>query len=393
MLKNIRKYSVVTESDTDNKIIQGDSSYVLPYLRNQYEGKIRCVYIDPPYNNGEKYTHYDDQSSHEDWIKNITLILNKIKPLMTQNGSIWISVDDSEVHYLKVAADKVFGRKNFVTTVVWQQRTTRENRKVFSNNHEYILVYSTDKKLFSKNRNLLPITREILARYKNPDNDHRGLWQSVSANVQAGHAVASQFYEIISPSGKKHSPPNGRCWIYNEKRMLQEIKNNNIWFGKNGDCVPRVKRFLTDAKSGVTPETLWLAEDVGTNEKAKKHILKLFPNKPVFDTPKPERLIKRILDIATDEGDLVLDAFVGSGSTVSVAHKMKRKYIGIDIGSHIIDYAVNRLQLVVKGEGDGISKDVQWEGGGGFKFYKAIKKHKTNHSTAPPVITSGDLNK
>lgn len=375
MLKKIKKHSMATKLYRKNKIIHGDSFDVLDSLNGGYKGKIRCIYIDPPYNNGEKYTHYDDQSSHEEWVDNITSILEKLKPLMSSDGSIWISIDDSEVHYLKVAADKIFGRKNFITTIIWQQRTTRENRKVFSNNHEYILVYSSDKKLFSKSRNLLPITDEILARYKNPDNDSRGLWQSVSANVQAGHAVASQFYEIISPSGKKHSPPNGRCWVYNEGRMMQEIKNNNIWFGKNGDCVPRIKRFLLNAKQGVTPETIWLGKDVGTNKDAKKHILKLFQDKPVFDTPKPEALIKKILDIATDEDDIVLDAFLGSGSTISTAHKMNRRYIGIDIGDHIIEYAVKRLQLVISGESGGVSNDVCWKGGGGFEFYKAIKKH------------------
>ncbi|MGZ8183395.1 MAG: site-specific DNA-methyltransferase [Methylobacter sp.] len=375
MLEKIKEHSITTNTDRENKIIHGDSFDVLDSLNGQYKNKIKCIYIDPPYNNGEKYTHYDDQSTHEDWINNITAILKKLKPLLTTDGSIWISIDDSEVHYLKVAADKIFERKNFVTTIIWQQRTTRENRKVFSNNHEYILVYSANKKQFERSRNLLPINDEILARYKNPDNDPRGLWQSVSANVQAGHAVASQFYEVISPSGKKHLPPNGRCWSYNKSRMLKEIQDNNIWFGVNGDCVPRIKKFLVTAKTGVTPETIWLGKDVGTTKEAKKHILKLFQDMPVFDTPKPERLIQRILDIASNENDIVLDAFIGSGSTLSTAHKMNRQYIGIDVGNHIIDYAVKRLQLVVEGEDGGISKDICWKGGGGFDFYKFIKTH------------------
>lgn len=394
MLKKIKKYSISTKPCSENKIIHGDSFDVLDVLYSQYAGKIRCIYIDPPYNNGEAYTHYNDQYGHEEWLDNITSILKKLKPLMSMNGSIWISIDDSEVHYLKVEADKIFGRKNFVTTIIWQQRMSRENRKVFSNNHEYILVYSTDKKLFSKSRNLLPVTDEILSRYKNPDNDPRGLWQSVSANVQAGHAVSSQFYEIISPSGKVHSPPNGRCWVYNEKRMTEEIKKNNVWFGANGNCVPRIKKFLFDSKPGVTPETIWLGKDVGTSEEAKKHILDLFQDKPVFDTPKPEKLIKRILDIATDEDDWVLDAFLGAGSTVSTAHKMGRRYIGIDIGSHIIEYPVKRLQLVVEGEQGGISKDVHWKGGGGFEFYNAIRMHNSMlNSNSDIVVTSYSADK
>lgn len=374
MLKKIDKHSTSKKSSSNNLIIQGDNLEVLDFLRRNYSSKVKCIYIDPPYNNGESYTHYEDQSSHEEWLKYISLILKKLKPLLRKDGSIWISIDDSEVHYLKVEADKTFGRNNFITTIIWQQRTTRENRKLFSNNHEYILVYCNDKKSFSQARNLLPVTDEILARYKNPDNDPRGLWQSVSANVQAGHAVKSQFYEIISPSGKKHTPPNGRCWVYNKKRMEQEIKNNNIWFGMDGNAVPRIKKFLVDAKPGVTPETIWLGKDVGTTKIAKKHILKLFPNKPVFDTPKPEQLVRRILEIATNEGDLVLDAFLGSGSTASTAHKMGRQYIGIESGSHIVEYAVKRLKLVINGEDGGISPDVGWKGGGDFNFYKKIKE-------------------
>ena len=219
MLKKIAKYSVSGNCQHDNKIIHGDNIEVLDCLNASYRGEVKCIYIDPPYNNGEVYTHYNDKFNHEEWIENIVSTLGKLKPLLRQDGSLWISIDDNEAHYLKVAADKVFGRNNFVTTIIWQQRTTRENRKVFSNNHEYILVYCLDKKLFSQSRNLLPITEEILSRYKNPDSDPRGVWQSVSANVQAGHAVISQFYEIVSPSGKIHYPPNGRCWIYNQVRM------------------------------------------------------------------------------------------------------------------------------------------------------------------------------
>lgn len=375
MLKKIAKHSVSGKHHHNNKIIQGDNIEVLEHLGEAYREKVKCIYIDPPYNNGEKYTHYDDQLNHDEWLENIVSTLKQLKPLLRKDGSIWISIDDNEVHYLKVAADKVFGRSNFVTTIIWQQRTTRENRKVFSNNHEYILVYCVDSKSFSEKRNLLPVTEEILSRYKNPDNDPRGLWQSVSANVQAGHAVGSQFYEIISPTGKIHNPPNGRCWVYNQDRMEREIKENNIWFGVSGAGVPRIKKYLVDAKSGVTPETIWLGNDVGTNKQAKKHILKLFPDKPVFDTPKPEQLIKRIFDIATDEGDLILDAYLGSGSTASTAHKMNREYIGIESGSHIVEYVSRRLQLVIDGEQGGISKDVNWSGGGAFEFHRVVKRH------------------
>ena len=368
-LKYVEEYSSGNKSK-ENIIIHGDNNNVLNCLKSSFEGKIKCIYIDPPYNNGEKYHHYNDQDSHQNWLNGISATLKLLKPFLTKDGSIWISIDESEMHYLKVAADNIFGRINFVSTIVWQQRTTRENRSIFSNNHEYILVYCINPVEFKKSRNLSPITEDILKRYKNPDNDSRGVWQSVSVNVQDGHAVKSQFYKVIAPNGKEHLPPNGRCWIYNEFRMKEEISKNNIWFGKDGNGVPRVKKFLNDTQKGLTPETLWLAEISGTNKKAKKHLLELFPTNKVFDTPKPEQLIRQILNIATKEGDTVLDCYLGSGSTISAAHKLNRKYVGIEKGNHILGLVVERMKQVIQGEKGGISKTVHWKGGGGFSFYK-----------------------
>jgi len=359
--------------NSNNMIIQSNNGDALDMLSTELKGKVKCIYIDPPYNNGETYTHYNDDLKHEIWLKQITSTLSKLKQLLANDGSIWISIDDNEMHYLKVAADKVFGRENFITTIVWQQRTTRENRKVFSNNHEYILVYSVDPKAFKMSRNLLPLTDEVLGRYNNPDNDPRGVWQSVSANVQAGHATQGQFYVIKSPQGKEHNPPNGRCWVYNETRMKEELSKNNLWFGKNGMGVPRIKKFLKNSVNlGLTPETLWTAELSGTNLSAKKHMLELFPKKIVFDTPKPEQLIKRIFDISTKRGDLVLDAYLGSGTTAAVAHKMDRRYIGIEAGDHI-EFALQRLVKVIEGEAGGISRDLKWSGGDGFQFYRTVR--------------------
>lgn len=301
-----------------------------------------------------------------------------MKPLLRQDGSIWISIDDNEVHYLKVMADQIFGRKNFITTIIWQQRTSRENRSVFSNNHEYILVYAKNPKLFKKSRNLLPPTKEMIDRYKNIDNDPRGPWQSVSVNVQDGHASKNQFYDIVAPNGKVHKPPKGRCWVYNKERMENEIQMNNIWFGLDGNGVPRRKKFLDLNNLGATPETIWLGDDVGTNKIAKKNLIKLFPDNNIFDTPKPEKLIKRIFDISTNEGDLVLDAYLGSGTTTAVAQKMNRKYIGIEQGDHIVEYVVQRMKKVIDGENTGISKNVRWKGGGGFTYYELLKDNKEN---------------
>lgn len=364
------------DKDKDSKtnlIIKGDNLKVLKKLLPDFNKKVKCIYIDPPYNNGESYNHYDDDYTHQAWLDEMTETLFSLKPFLTEDGSIWISIDDSEMHYLKIAADKVFGRHNFVTTIIWQQRTTRENRSVFSNNHEYILVYCINQTEFKNSRNLLPVTQDILKRYKNPDNDPRGDWQSISANVQDGHAVPSQYYDIIAPNGKVHSPPNGRCWSYNKERMDNEISNNNIWFGKDGNGVPRIKKFLNGKSRGLTPETLWLGNIAGTNKSAKKHFLQMFPNEKVFDTPKPEELIKLILEIATNENDIVLDCYLGSGTTISTAHKMNRQYIGIEKGDHITDIVLERMNQVVNGEQGGISQIINWNGGGNFTFKKTYK--------------------
>ena len=354
-----------------NILIHGNNKNVLAELWPEYGSKIKCIYIDPPYNNGETYHYYDDNLAQGNWLKDIRQVLELLKPLLAKDGSIWISIDDSEMAYLRIEADRIFGRENFAGTIIWQQRKSRENRAVFSCNHEYILVYAKDIKQFKKTRRLLPVGEDFIKnKYKNPDNDPRGPWQSVTANVQAGHAVASQFYTVISPNGIKHNPPKGRCWIYNEERMQREIAEGNIWFGKDGSNTPRVKKFLKDAKIGLTPETIWLADEVGTSDSAKKQLMTLFPdNENIFETPKPEELLRRIIEIASDEGDFVLDCYIGSGTTIAVAHKLNRKYIGIEIGKQMSELVVRRMNQVICGEKSGISKSIKWQGGGNFIFY------------------------
>lgn len=369
--------SVGTE-ECQNILIHGDNKDVLPELLSDYSDGIKCIYIDPPYNNGEVYHYYDDNATQGNWLRGMRRVLNLLKPLLTKDGSIWISIDDSEMAYLRVEADKIFGRDNFAGTIIWQQRKSRENRAVFSCNHEYILVYAKNIKEFKKKRNLLPVGKDFInSKYKNPDNDPRGPWQSVTANVQDGHAVESQFYTIISPTGVKHNPPKGRCWIYNEERMKREIAEGNIWFGKDGSNTPRVKKFLRDAKLGLTPETIWLADEVGTSDSAKKQLMTLFPEKEnIFETPKPEELLKRIIEIASNEGDYVLDCFLGSGTSIAVAHKLNRHYIGIELGSQMSELVVRRMNKVIEGESSGISKVVGWQGGGDFVFFN-IDKNST----------------
>jgi len=362
---------------TGNLLIHGDNLNSLTKLHDVFAGQIRSVYLDPPYNNGESYKHYFDSMGHEEWLSSVAARFRAIKPLLANNGSIWVSIDDSELHYLKVAADEVFGRENFIGTIVWERRTTRENRKVFSRNHEYILSYAKDINAWAAFRNAMPITTDIENRYKNPDNDPRGGWQSVSANVQDGHATPQQFYSIKAPNGRLHEAPKGRCWIYTKPKMLEEIKKGNIWFGKDGNGVPRVKKFLKERVDGVTPETLWRAHEVGTTTDAKKHLIQLFNAKTLFDTPKPEQLIQRILHISSNPGDIVLDAYLGSGTTAAVAHKMGRIYVGLENGSHLETHCVHRLEQVINGELGGISSTVGWAGGGGFDFYRATKNGST----------------
>lgn len=362
--------------DCQNILIHGDNKDVLSELCPEFASRIRCIYIDPPYNNGETYHYYDDNNTQGDWLRDMRRVLNLLKPLLSKDGSIWISIDDSEMAYLRIEADKIFGRENFAGTIIWQQRKSRENRAVFSCNHEYILVYAKDIKEFKKKRNLLPVDEDYInSKYKNPDNDPRGPWQSVTANVQSGHAVPSQFYTVVSPTGVKHDPPKGRCWIYNEERMKREIAEGNIWFGKDGSNTPRVKKFLLDAKIGLTPETIWLADEVGTSDSAKKQLMALFPDKDnIFETPKPEELLKRIIEIASDEGDYVLDCYIGSGTTIATAHKLSRHYIGIEIGYQMSELVVKRMNKVIGGENSGISELVGWQGGGDFVFYNFDKK-------------------
>jgi len=348
-------------------LILGDNQKVLKDIKDTYEHQVSLIYIDPPYNRGDDFKFYKDTKNHDEWLEWMRTAILELRGFLSAEGSIWISIDDFEMAYLKVCCDEIFGRENFVSTIVWQKRNTRENRKIFSNNHEYVLVYAKDINKFKKKRNLLPATQKLLDRYKNPDNDTRGPWQSVTLSVQAGHAVKSQFYTIVSPTGKKHKPPKGRCWIYNEDRMQEEIKNNNIWFGSDGNGVPRLKKILDVSKLGVVPETLWNVEFAGSTKEAKQELLALeIYDEDVFDTPKPEQLIYRIMQIATNENDLVLDCFMGSGTTAAVAHKFGRNYIGIELNKKVYKYASERLKKVCNGESGGISSALEWNGGGEY---------------------------
>jgi adenine-specific DNA-methyltransferase len=366
--------SCIGEPRTGSAIVHGENLAVLDSLGDTIEGRVKCIYIDPPYNNAEVYRHYDDRLSRRVWLDRMTHRLKVLKETLMADGSLWVSIDDSELHSLRQIGDDVFGTENFISTLVWNHRKTRENRRPFSTNHEYILCFARNAEAFKRSRNLLAAPSEILVRYKNPDKDPKGAWQSVSANVQDGHATKSQFYTLVAPNGRLHQPPKGRCWVYNQLKMEAEIRAGRVYFGRDGDAVPRLKKYLSETKIGIAPSTLWMADEVGTTDSAKKHLMSLLTKEAVFDTPKPEGLVSRILHIASNPGDLILDAYLGSGTTASVAMKMGRNFLGIEQGSHIATHCVKRLQLVHGGEAGGISPMVGWQGGGSCAFYSHRSK-------------------
>ena len=365
------KHRVSDNDIFDNRLIHGDNLLALKALEQAFTGKVKCIFIDPPYNTGSAFEHYDDGVEHSLWLSLMRPRIELLRTLLTDDGSLWISIDDNECHYLKLLCDEIFGRRNFVATMIWEKRKSRENRRAFSFNHDYVLVYAREKNAFEAVRNSMELSKKVLARYKNPDNDPRGAWQSISALAQAGHATASQFYTLKTPSGKLLDPPKGNCWRYTQKRMEEAISEGRIWFGKSGDNVPRIKRYLSEnPDDGLTPETIWPADEVGTNDEAKKALIELLPDAAVFENPKPESLMQRVIHIATNPRELVLDSFGGSGTTAAAAHKMGRRWIMVELGDHCDTHIRPRLKKLIDGEDPGgISAAVKWKGGGGFRYY------------------------
>lgn len=350
----------------DNRLIFGDNLLALKALEQEFAGKVKCVFIDPPYNTGSAFTHYDDGLEHSIWLGLMRDRLEIIRNLMADDGSLWITIDDNEAHYLKVMCDEIFGRSNFITNAVWQKKYSPQNdAKWLSDNHDHILVFAKNKDKWRPN--LLPRSNDMNARYKNPDNDPRGVWKPADMSVKT--YSSNNDYPITTPSGRVVNPPASRCWVFSEKKFQEMVADNRIWFGKLGNNVPSVKMHLTDVKDGSVSMTVWTYDEVGHNQDAKKEI-KEFNSVAVFDTPKPEKLLYKILTLASNENDLVLDSFAGSGTTGAVAHKMGRRWIMIELGEHCHTHIIPRLKKVIDGEDQGgISKAVEWKGGGGFRYY------------------------
>ena len=351
-----------------NMLIHGDNLLALKALEQDYSGCVKCIYIDPPYNTGNAFEHYDDGVEHSIWLSLMRERLVLLRNLLSEDGSIWISIDADESHYLKVLCDEIFGRRNFIDEVIWQRAYAPINlKKTLSRSHDAILVYAKNKG-DKYELNKLPRSADANDRYKNPDNDPRGVWKSSDCTV--GPVVKEKLYPITTPSGRIVYPSDGRCWLYTKERFEEMCKDNRIWFGPDGNSIPSVKKFLSEVKNGITAQTLWTHQEVGHNQDAKKEI-KSFGFESVFDTPKPERLIERVLTLGSNKGDLVLDSFLGSGTTAAVAQKMGRRYIGIELGNHAYTHCYPRMKKVTDGtDQGGISKAQNWKGGGGFRFYE-----------------------
>lgn len=360
----------VTDQDLfDNRLIFGDNLLALKALEQEFAGKIKCIYIDPPYNTGSAFEHYDDSLEHSLWLSLMRDRLELLRRLLRDDGSIWVSIDDNESHYLKVMMDEVFGRANFVANVIWQKMfSPKSTARHLSDMHDHILLFAKRKDAWV--RNLLPRSAKHDKSYKNPDDDPRGVW--TSGDLSARNYYGAGTYSITTPSGRLiPGPPKGMYWRVSKEKFLELDRDNRIWWGKDEDNQPRLKRFLAEVMEGVVPQTIWFHQEVGNTQEAKKEVIAVVPEVPdVFQTTKPERLLKRIIDIATNRGDWVLDSFAGTGTTGAVAQKMGRRWIMVELGEHCHTHIIPRLKRVIEGsDPGGITDAVGWKGGGGFRYF------------------------
>jgi len=355
------------EVDSPNMLIEGDNLDALKALLPYYAGQVKCIFIDPPYNTKSAFDHYDDNLEHAKWLSMMYPRLELLRELLAEDGSMWVTLDDNEAHYFKVIADEIFGRKNFIANAIWQKVFSPKNSaRHLSVDHDHLFVYAKNAEVWRPND--MPRSDRQAATYKNPDGDPRGPW--TSGDLSARNFYGAGTYPITCPSGRViPGPPNGMYWRVSKDKFDEMDRDTRIWWGALGNNAPRIKRFLSEVKQGVVPQTIWMNSDVGNTQEAKKEVVALFGSEN-FMTPKPERLLQRVIHIATSEGDLVLDSFLGSATTAAVAHKMRRRWIGIEVGEHARLLGQPRMQKVVDGEQGGVSKSTGWNGGGGFRFYK-----------------------
>ncbi|HQQ70517.1 MAG TPA: site-specific DNA-methyltransferase, partial [Alicycliphilus sp.] len=364
--------SVSTHGDAaqaaNNLLIQGDNLEALKALLPFHRGRVKCIFIDPPYNTQSAFEHYDDNLEHSQWLSMMLPRLQLLRELLSDDGSIWVTIDDNEGHYLKVLMDEVFGRRNFIATIAWEKDKGGRGDADISTSQDMILAYAMQRRRWAETRNLIERTEVQAGRFKNPDNDPRGPWrQGDDGTAKSG--TEKQRFPIVLPSGRSVVPKPGRYWAFSQETFERARAEERVYFGKNGDRLPIIKRYADAVREGVAPRTWWTAEEAGTNQSAKRdHLAKMFPNMETFATPKPEQLLQRILHISSNPGDLVLDSFLGSGTTAAVAHKMGRRWIGIEMGEHAATHCLPRLEKVIAGEQGGISAAVGWQGGGGFRF-------------------------
>ncbi|MDF2457753.1 MAG: site-specific DNA-methyltransferase [Nitrospira sp.] len=359
LLKQEESYGAPSE----NLLIQGDNLLALKALIPFYAGRVRCIFIDPPYNTQSAFEHYDDKLEHSQWLSMMYPRLVLLRELLAEDGSIWVSLDDNEAHYMKVLLDEVFGRHNFVANVVWEKADSpRNSARQFSTDHDHVFVYSRQPDWTPRR---LPRTEEANSIYANPDEDPLGPW--IPGDPFANKPYSKGLYQIVGPSGRTFSPPPGRYWRVSEERLRELDADGRIWWGPTGEARPSIKRYLSEV-SDLVPRTLWKKDDAGSNRTSKNEMRALFPAEASFGTPKPEALIRKALQIATLPGDIVLDSFLGSGTTSAVAIKMGRRTIGIEMGDHAKTHCLPRLNKVIEGEQGGVSKDLDWKGGSGFRF-------------------------
>lgn len=354
----------------ENLVIKGNNLLALHTLKTQFQGKVKLIYIDPPYNTGNDSFGYNDNFSHSTWLTFMKNRLEAARDLLCPDGSIWINIDDGESHYLKVLCDEVFGRDNFVANVVWHKKyTTANDATGIPAAHDHILVFRRSE---SFGRNLLPRGEKQNKLYKNNDNDGKGLWRSDNLLVKT--FSPEYVFPIINPkTGKKYLPRPGSCWRAGRETIERWLQERRIFFGKDGRGAPQLKRYLSEVQQGLVPSTWWEFEEVGHNDESKKELQKLGVDQAGFSTPKPERLLQRIFEIGSKDGDIILDFFAGSGTAGAVAMKMHRQFILCEQMDYVEKVTLERLKKVMAGEQGGISEAVGWKGGGDFVYCELMR--------------------